>query len=128
MGRRLSSSSYCSGSCKKMFINISEHTTDENPYLIIEGDKQQKLPPLILEKTAGCHYQSYLQLEAMSVKEMSKVKPVPKTKTSLITSQKSMGEFPATINLNFGLKLKSFTEIIDVVKYGVSTKGNYEIP
>ena len=59
---------------------------------------------------------------------MSKVKSVPKTKTSLITSQKSMGEFPATINLNTGPKLKSFTEIIDVVKYGVSTKGSYEIP
>ena len=56
---------------------------------------------------------------------MSKVKPVPKTKTSLITSQKSMGEFPATINLNTGPKLKSFTEIIDVVKYGVSTRCFY---
>ena len=53
---------------------------------------------------------------------ISKVKPVPKTKTShssevgCITSWKSMCETPTTSNLNGGPTLSSFTEIVDLLK------------
>lgn len=50
---------------------LTEYTSDENLYLIIEGDKEHKLPQIILGHTSGCHHESYLDLEEINANEMS---------------------------------------------------------